>query len=93
MKNMFSETIQSARGTAFLSDGQNPVISQSTKWVVGGNPKLPGLSPGATTTFNFVIPIIKLVASTNLQSKVTFNRLVLEGGKLVDPSKNIEMEK
>ena len=46
MQNNFTEKIVSARAGLFLVDGNGHVIGQSTKWVIGGSPNIPGLAPG-----------------------------------------------
>jgi hypothetical protein len=84
MKNNFAEKIGSARAVAFLMDDQGKVIGQTAKWVIGGSANKLGLAAGETNAFNFVIPIGKQGVSTNLTAKVSFNRVVLGGGKLAD---------
>jgi hypothetical protein len=59
---------------------------------IGGNTNGPGLAAGATNSFYFVIQSAKPVRTTNLTAKVTFNRLVLDGGKIVDANKNVEIK-
>ena len=96
MKNGFTEKVESARAVCFLSDEQGKVIGQSTKWVIGGTKDRPALEPGATNAFNFVIPLagsnprqsVEFV-STNLAAKVTFSRVVLEGGRQVDTTRQV----
>jgi hypothetical protein len=92
MTNSFDVAIQSAKATVFLFDDQNHTIGQSTKWVIGNGKKLPSLPAGAHTTFNFVIPLTRSIATTNLQSKVTFDRLVVSDGKAVDVNKNVNIK-
>ncbi|HKI70729.1 MAG TPA: hypothetical protein VKA67_14170 [Verrucomicrobiae bacterium] len=98
MKNNFAEKIESARAAVFLLDEQGKMIGNATKWVIGGSQDKPGLAAGATNAFHFVIPLtqnnpresVKSV-STNLTAKVTVNRVVLEGGKLADPIKDVQI--
>jgi hypothetical protein len=87
MKNNFTEKVESARAIVFLLDDQGRVIGQSTKWVIGGSSNKPGLPAGGTNAFFFVIQIAKPFTTTDLTSKVTFSRVVLEGGKLADAAK------
>jgi len=89
LKNDFTETIASARAAVFVSDDQGKVVGQATRWVIGGAPGKPGLDPKATNAFHFVVTSSKPLESTNLTAKVVFTRLVLEGGKSVDPKKNV----
>jgi hypothetical protein len=92
MKNNFTEKIESARATVFLLDDQGKMIAQATKWVIGGSTNRPGLAAGATNSFYFVVQSSKPIQTTNLTAKITFNRLVLDGGKIVDANKNVEIK-
>jgi len=57
-----------------------------TRWVIGGGTKdRPALLPDAAADYNFVASTEKPFTTI----KVTFNRLVLEGGKLGDATKDI----
>jgi len=62
-------------------------VGQSTKWVIGGTKDRPALAPDHETTFNFVVPMKKPFT----QTKVTFSRVVLEGGKLADVAKDVSV--
>jgi hypothetical protein len=84
MQNGFSEKIESARAVVFLLDEKGKMVGQTTKWVIGGSRDKPGLESGATNAFHFVITNDKPFTSTNLTAKVTFSRIVMEGGKLAD---------
>ena len=88
MKNTFTEKIEGARATVFLIGEQDKIIGQRTAWVIGGTKDKPPLKPDATTTYNFVIDTDKPVTS----ARVIFNRVILEGGKLADPQKNVTIE-
>src|SRR5919108_6015855 len=92
MKNSFAESIESARAVCFLLDDQGKMISQSTKWVIGGSQDRPRLAAGATNAFHFVITADKPFTTANLTAKVTFNRLVLEGGKAADVNKEVKIQ-
>jgi len=91
MKNNFTEKIESARAAVFLLDEQGKMVGQSTKWVIGGTKDRLALPAGATNAFNFVIASDKPFTSTNLTAKVQFNRVVLEGGKLADVTKEVSV--
>jgi len=91
MRNGLSEKIESARAAVFLLDEQGKSIGHSTKWVIGETEHKPGLTAGATETFHFVITSEKSITSTNLTAKVSFSRLVLEGGKVADVAKSIQV--
>jgi hypothetical protein len=89
MKNTFTEKIESARAQIFLLDDNGKVVGQAVRWVIGGTKDKPALAPDAETTFNFVVETEKPF-STN---QVSFTRLILEGGKIVDVSQNVQIQK
>ena len=82
MKNNLASKVESARAVCFLLDDQGKVAGQSTKWVIGQNHT--GLEPKAETTFSFVITSPQPWTATNLTAKVSFSRVVLDGGKIAD---------
>jgi hypothetical protein len=92
MKNSFSENVDSARAVVLLMNEQGKMVGQAAKWVIGGDGKFPGLRAGATNIFNFVISAPKPFTTTNLTARVQFNRVVMEGGKLADVTKAVEIE-
>ncbi len=75
----------------FLLDKEGKMVGQTTRWVIGGSADRPGLAAGATNAFNFVVTAIKPITTTNLNAKVIFSRVILEGGKLADISKAAEV--
>lgn len=92
LRNGFPEQIESARAVVFLLDEQGKAISQpTTRWIVGGSGDKPGLAAGATNAFHFVIVSDKPFTTTNLTTKVSFSRLLLEGGKLADVNKDVQI--
>jgi hypothetical protein len=58
------------------------MIGQSSKWVIGQNKT--GLAPDGTNRFNFVITSHQPFVTSNLTAKVSFSRVVLDGGRLAD---------
>jgi hypothetical protein len=92
MKNEFSQKIESARASVFLLDEKGKMVAQSTKWVIGGTQDKPGLVPSATNSFFFVITSDKPLPKTNVTAKVNFSRVVLERGKLVDVTKDVQIQ-
>ncbi len=92
LKNTYAQPIESARATLFLLDEQGKMIGLSTKWVIGGERGATNLAAGATNVFNFVITSADPLTSTNLTAKVSFNRMVLEGGRLTNPNKEVTVE-
>src|SRR5437016_1552100 len=88
MRNTFANTIESARAVVFLLDDNGKVVGQETRWIIGGTKERPALAPDAKTTFNFVVQANKPFT----KAKVTITRLVLEGGKLADVNKELEIE-
>lgn len=92
IKNTFTETVDSARAACFLLDEQGKVLGQTTRWIIGGSPGQPALAAGETNTFHFVIQTDRLVVSTNLTARINVSRVVLEGGKLADPTKSVTIQ-
>jgi hypothetical protein len=92
LKNNLTEKIESARAAVFILDEQGKVVGQGTRWVIGGSQDKPGLAAGATNAFHFVIAAEKPFATTNLTAKVSFNRVVLEGGKLADVNRDVSVK-
>ncbi len=88
MKNTFTEKIESARAVVFLFDDQGKVVGQTTRWVIGGTKDKPALAPDSKTTYNFVVPTDKPFTKT----KVSFNRVILEGGKVFDVNSAVNIE-
>ncbi len=89
LKNTFTNRIESARATIFLLNDQEKVVGQASQWVIDGTKGKAALAPDASTTYNFVVPSDKPFTKT----KLIFNRIVLGGGKQVDPTKSVEIEK
>ena len=89
MKNNLAAKVESARAMCFLLDEQGQMIGQSSKWVIGQNKT--GLDPKGEATFNFVITSPQPFTTTNLTAKITFSRMVLEGGKLSNVSQNVRI--
>ena len=88
MKNTFAEKIESARAQVFLLDENGKVVGQAAHWVIGGTKEKPALSPDRETTFNFVVGTGKPFT----KNKVSFSRVVLEGGKLADVNKEVQIQ-
>jgi hypothetical protein len=89
MKDMLPTKVESARAVCFLMDDQGKMVGQSTKWVIGQN--LTGLDPKAETTFNFVVTSPQPWTTTNLTAKISFSRVVLDGGKLADVKHDVRV--
>jgi hypothetical protein len=90
LKNDFHANIESARAAVFLLDQNGKIAGQATRWVIGGS-HTNGLVAGATNIFNFVVQGTKAFETTNLTAKISFTRLVLEGGRAADPIKEVKM--
>jgi hypothetical protein len=101
LNNGFTQRVETARATVFVLDDQGKMIGEGTHVVIGGlSPsrthdapaKLePGLEPGATNTFNFVITAKQPITTTNLTATVHFSRIALKDGKLADPNKDVQI--
>ena len=88
LKNTFTNKIEAARAVVFLSDEKGKVVGRDTRWIIGGTKEKPPLAPDAKTTFNFVVQHDKPFT----KSKVTVTKLFLEGGKLADCAKEVQIE-
>jgi hypothetical protein len=91
MTNNLAVSVESARAVCFLLDEQGKMVGQSTKWVIGGVKNRPALQPKSGTTFNFVITSPHPWTTTNLTAKVSFSRIVLDGGKQADIKHDVLM--
>lgn len=89
MTNGLPEKIESARAVCFLLDEQGQMIGQASKWVIVSKASQPALEPKTGATYNFVITSRQPFATTNLTAKVSFSRIVLQGGKAGNPAKDI----
>jgi hypothetical protein len=77
LTNNFPEKIESARATIFLLDDTGKVITQKTRWILGGTPAKSGLESKAATKFHFVLETDKSFQT----NRVILSRVVLAGGK------------
>jgi hypothetical protein len=92
MENGFPEKVESARAAVFLIGTDGKPAAYAAQWVIGGTKDAPALAPGGTRVFNMVITAPKPFTTTNLTARMQFNRVVLEGGKLVDVAKKVTIE-
>jgi hypothetical protein len=86
--NTFTNNIDSVRAAVFLLDENGKIVGQETRWIVGGTKERPGLAHHGKTTFHFVLQSSKPFAKT----RVTINRIVMEGGRLADIHKDVQIE-
>ena len=91
MKNNLADKVESARAVCFLLDDQGRMVGQSTKWVIGGSKDKAGLAADASRTFNFVVSSPQPWTTTNLTAKISFSRIVLNGGKLADVRRDVSV--
>jgi hypothetical protein len=91
MKNNLADKVESARAVCFLLDEQGRMVGQSSKWVIGGSQDKAGLAAAASRTFNFVVTSPQPFTTTNLTAKVSFSRVVLDGGKLADVQRDVSV--
>jgi len=91
LTNQLATKVESARAVCFLLDEQGKMAGQSTKWVIGGTKERPPLAPKSGTTFNFVVTSPQPFTTTNLTAKVSFSRVVLDGGKLADVRQDVSV--
>lgn len=92
MTNNLADKVESARAVCFLLDAQGKMAGESSRWVIGGTKDRPALAPKQGTTFNFVITSSQSFATTNLSAKVSFSRVILEGGKFTNPKASVKIQ-
>jgi hypothetical protein len=88
MRNTYTNSVQSARVAVFLLDEKGKVVGQKAQWVIGGNKEKPSLASEASTKFYVVIPAEKPFK----KAKVTFTRIILEDGRVIEAGKGYRME-
>jgi len=91
MTNNLAESVASACAVCFLLDDQGKLVSQSSKWVIGGTKDRPALKSKQGASFNFVMNSPQPFTTTNLTAKVSFSRIVLTNGKLADVRQTVIM--
>lgn len=94
LKNNFTEAVESARAVVFLMDESGKMLGQGTRWVIGGKaePTAP-LIPGATNTFYFVVNSQRALVTTNVLAQVKFSRILIQGGKVADPERDVAVKR
>jgi len=92
LQNNLNENVRSARAAVFLVDDQGTVVAQGSRWIIGGFASSLGLAAGGTNTFHFVVDGARAFTHTNLTAKVTINRVVLDGGRLADVNKDVQVK-
>ena len=85
MENTFSKKLEGAKGTIFLMDDGGNVVSQASRWIIGGAKNRPSLGSEDKANYYFVVPAAKPFSKTRLM----IDRVVLEGGKLANPVKDV----
>jgi hypothetical protein len=91
MTNNLNETVESARAICFLLDDQGKVLGQSSEWVIGGLKSHSDLRPKDGVSFNFIVTSSQPFTTTNLTTKVSFSRIVFEGGRAADVAKSVNV--
>ena len=92
LKNGYADKIESTRAVVFLMDEQGQMVGTKTDWIIGGTKERPALESGKETTYNFVVTATRPLVSTNLTTKVTVSRLILDGGKAGDVNKDVQIQ-
>jgi hypothetical protein len=87
MTNSGTNKIEAARAVCFVLDQNGQMVGQSAKWVIGQNRT--SLEPHGQAKFNFVITAPHPLMATNLAVKVNFSRVILQGGKQVNPQNDV----
>lgn len=89
MTNDLTNEVKSARAVCLLLDQQGKMVGQSTKWVLGQHNT--HLIPGGRAKFDFVITTPRTLLASNLTAKVVFSRVILDGGKIADVRRTVEV--
>lgn len=89
MTNELTNQIESARAVCLLLDQQGKMVGQSTKWVIGQHNT--HIIPGGRAKFDFVITTPRTLLASNLTAKVVFSRVILDGGKIADVRRTVEV--
>jgi hypothetical protein len=89
LENRFATSLESGRAILFLLGPDGKVLGRETRWVIGGSEGRTGLAAGATNLFHFVVNTAQPLVDTNFTTKVTFTRLVLEGGQTADAEREV----
>ena len=91
LTNHLPQSVESARAMCAVLDEQGKMVGQSAKWVIGGAPNRPALSPQAGTTYNFVITSPRPLETTNLIARIVVNRVILEHGQITNANAVVSM--
>jgi hypothetical protein len=91
LTNHLPQSVESARAMCAVLDAQGKMVGQSAKWVIGGAPNRPALSPQAGTTYNFVITSAHPLETTNLTARIVLNRVILEHGQITNANAVVSM--
>jgi len=91
LTNHLPQSVESARAMCAVLDAQGKMVGQSAKWVIGGAPNRPALSPQAGTTYNFVITSPRPLETTNLTTRIVLNRVILEHGQITNANAVVSM--
>jgi len=88
MRNTYTNGVQSARAAVFLLDEKGKIVGQRAEWVIGGTKDKPVLAPESSTTFYLVVPSEKPFK----KAKLTFVRIILEDGRVIEAGKGYKIE-
>ena len=86
LKNTFEQNIKGARVWVFLMDDEGKVVGNKAKWIIGGDQKgKAALESEKTEAYSIAVDTQRKAT----KSKITFSRLILEDGTLIDPRKHV----
>jgi hypothetical protein len=88
MHNTYTNAVESARAVVFVMNDKGKVTGQRVEWVIGGTKDKPGLAPNATAEYNMVVDTDKAVT----KAKVTFTRIILNDGRVIDAGQGFKIE-
>lgn len=100
-RNAFDQGVKGARAWVFLMDDQGRVVGQRAQWIIGGEPKpshvpskipVPQASLNAEDEAEYTIMVAhdSQRGGAPTRTKITFSRIILEDGTLVNPQKAVK---
>lgn len=100
-RNNFDQNVKAARAWVFLMDDQGKVVGQNAQWIIGGDSsdgpqesegRKTGapLEPEKEAEYSIAVNHSSQGANPPTQTKITFSRIILADGTLVNPHKSVE---
>lgn len=100
MKNTYSQNLKAARVWVFLMDEKGKVVGQKAQWLVGNEPNKEAnagttLEAGKQEAYSVALDTNRSqrIDEKPFQAKITYSRLILEDGTLLNPQKAVTSPK